>query len=298
MKRALSVIRYFDGLSQPLQFGLALACVLLFGAVDYLTGYEAFFAVFYLLPIGFVAWYSGLRWGLVFSLLSAAIWLAANTAAGESHAHLWIPAWNTLTRFVVFAIVTILLSALRAAYHHEQQLARTDYLTGALNKRSFSDLTERELYRCRRHHRPFTIMYADLDNFKAVNDQFGHSTGDTLLREVIHAATRALRPLDVIARIGGDEFAVLLPETDSEAAQSVAIRLRDTLLQAMRDHGWAVSFSIGIVTCVDAPNTFDDLLHLADERMYAVKAAGKNGIQHHIVKALIVTEPVVDHGAA
>jgi len=284
MKVILAAIHRADRLPRPLQVSLALAAVGLLGVVDYLTGYQAFFAVFYLFPISFIAWHLGLGWGLGFSLLSATVWVAANAAAGEVHSSVWIHAWNTFTRVAVFSVVTILLSALRSAHEHERQLARTDYLTGAENKRSFSGLTEREVDRCRRHQRPFTVIYADLDNFKGINDRWGHSTGDALLREVVGSARQELRALDVVARLGGDEFAILLPETGATAGLDVAERLQQVWRDVMRTRGWPVTVSLGVLTCLDPPATFDELLHRADTLMYDAKRSGKDAIRHEVLQ--------------
>jgi len=298
MQLLMTAIRRSDSLSRPVQAGLGLAAVLLLGVADYLTGYEAFFAVFYLFPISFVAWHMGERWGHAYSVLASIVWLIANAAAGETHSAIWIYGWNTFTRLAIFALVATLLSALRSAHDHERRLARTDYLTGADNKRSFTDLTERELDRCRRHRRPFTVIYADLDNFKAVNDRWGHSTGDAVLTEVVAAARRELRALDVVARLGGDEFAVLLPETGSTAGQDVAERLRQVWLEVMRQHQWSVTVSLGVITCLDPPETIDDLLRFADTLMYAVKGAGKDGIRHDVLRAHLVPERAPGPGGA
>jgi diguanylate cyclase (GGDEF)-like protein len=276
----LKAAQYFDKQSKPLLLVVGLANIPLFGLVDYLTGHEAFFAFIYLLPITFVVWQLGQRWGIIVSVLCAATWVLANSAAGWTYSHPWIFVWNTFSRFAVFLIVTMLLSALRAAHEHEKALARTDYLTGAVNKRSFCDLVELEISRCRRYRHPFTVIYADLDNFKAVNDQMGHSTGDSLLCEVVAALKRELRETDTVARLGGDEFALLLPETGQGHGQTVARRLRQSLLEAMQTREWPVSSSFGVLTCVDAPASVDKLLHMADQLMYAVKQGGKDGIRH------------------
>lgn len=285
MKVIQAAIHGADRLPRPLQVGLAMVTVIALGIVDYLTGYEAFFAVFYLFPISFIAWHLGLGWGLGFSLLSATVWVAANAAAGEVHSSVWIPAWNTFTRVAIFSLVTLLLASLRSAHEHERQLARTDYLTGAENKRSFCDLTEREVDRCRRHERPFTIIYADLDNFKSVNDRWGHSTGDALLREVVNAARQELRALDSVARLGGDEFAILLPETGATAGLDVAERLRQVWRDVMRTRDWPVTVSLGVLTCLDPPATFDELLHKADSLMYGAKRSGKDAIRHEVLQS-------------
>jgi len=180
------------------------------------------------------------------------------------------------------------------AYELERRLARSDQLTGAVNRRSFWEAAESELARCRRFRHPFTVIYADLDNFKSVNDQQGHSAGDALLRGVVDTVVRETRAVDVVARLGGDEFAVLLPETGTESGHVVAGRIRASLLKTMAEHGWPVSVSLGVVTCLDPPDTVDGLLQRADDLMYAVKKGGKDGIRHEVLRATMVAESVAD----
>ncbi len=275
----LKALHFLDGQPRPLLLVLGLISIPVFGLVDYFTGHEVFFAFIYLIPLTFVAWHLGQRWGVIFSILCAGTWLLANVAAGETHSQLWIFAWNTFSRLVVFLIVTVLLSALRVAHEHEKSLARTDYLTGAFNKRAFCDFAELEIGRCRRYRHPFTVIYADLDNFKSVNDRMGHSAGDALLREVVATLKRELRGTDIVARLGGDEFALLLPLTGQEHGQTVACRLRLSLLEVMRQREWLVSCSFGVLICIDPPASIDELLRLADQLMYAVKQDGKDGIR-------------------
>jgi diguanylate cyclase (GGDEF)-like protein len=100
-----------------------------------------------------------------------------------------------------------------------------------------------------------------------------------------------LRSTDVVARIGGDEFAILLPETEAEQAQTVVQKLREKLLTQMQESGWSVTFSVGLLSCADPPHTVDEMIKIADGLMYEVKRDGKNAIRHEVLKARLVTEP-------
>jgi diguanylate cyclase (GGDEF)-like protein len=161
-------------------------------------------------------------------------------------------------------------------------LARTDYVTGAVSIRYFYELMQIEMNRAKRYGRPFTLAYIDLDNFKAVNDRLGHSTGDRVLRAVTEAICRQVRPVDRVARLGGDEFALLLPETDDEAAKTVINRIHASLVDEMLRNGWMVTFSMGVVTFREIPKTVDDVVKMADDLMYSVKDTGKNGVNYSI----------------
>jgi diguanylate cyclase (GGDEF)-like protein/PAS domain S-box-containing protein len=173
-------------------------------------------------------------------------------------------------------------AALKEAVEHEQALARTDYTTGAANARAFADLVKHEINRLDRYKHPFTIAYLDLDNFKAVNDQFGHAIGDQVLRTVVNTAISRLRKTDFVSRLGGDEFAFLLTETDPETAQAIVSGVWQDLLAEMQKNGWPVTFSIGVLTCVATPESGSQLIRMADQLMYLVKNSGKNGVRYAI----------------
>jgi len=147
------------------------------------------------------------------SIASAITWLIADFTSGHIYSHSAIPYWNMSVRLGTFLIITFLLSTLKSALEHEKELARTDSLTGIANRRYFIELANMEINRACRYKHPFTIVHIDLDNLKAVNDRFGHSTGDTVLRLVVNTIQNNIRATDIVARLGGDEFVILLPET-------------------------------------------------------------------------------------
>jgi len=249
------------------------------GILDFLTGYEFAFSLFYLIPISLVTWLTGRRAGVVASLVSALVWLISDVAARTSYSHPLIYAWNTLMEFFFFVIVALLLSTLKSALDHEKELASTDYLTGAVNSRVFYDSLQTEINRSQRYKNPFTIAYIDLDNFKTVNDEFGHTTGDQVLCFVVNQIQKHLRKTDVIARIGGDEFALLLPETSQESAQVVLSKLQHDTLAGMQQSNWPITLSIGVLTCI-APSEAKEVIRMVDDLMYSVKRGSKNGIKY------------------
>jgi diguanylate cyclase (GGDEF)-like protein len=274
-----STLHFLTKQSKFSYIGFGFILMLLLGVTDYLTGYELSFALFYLIPVTYTAWYAGLISGLIASVLCAAVWQGANYLAGETHSHVAIYYWNAAIRFGFFFAFTHLIVRLRNSIEQEKQLSHMDYLTGTLNSRAFYEILEREILRTRRYLKPFTIAYLDLDNFKYVNDHFGHSTGDVLLKTVAHTTTMNLRSTDVIARLGGDEFAILLPETDSDSARTILPKLRQLLLDMMAQRSWSVTFSIGAITLHRPPEKADQVIKMADDLMYKVKEAGKNQIE-------------------
>ena len=139
-----------------------------------------------------------------------------------------------------------------------------------------------EMERLTRTGRPFTLLYMDLDDFKTVNNSAGHEAGDTVLSRIATVLKLQLRGIDIIARMGGDEFVMILPETNDQDAHKVVPRLQSSLLEEMQSHHWPVTFSIGVLTFVSAPSNTDELFRLADQLMYRAKKEGKNAICYQV----------------
>ena len=275
----IRALRWLGGLSPLVQISLGAVLIATVGLLDFLTGTEIGFSLFYVMPIAMLAWLQGRRWGVAASLLSALAWFWADRAAGQTPANDLVPVWNALIRLSFFVIITVLLSSLHRSMRREVELARIDSLTGALNSRAFYELVNAEISRLERKSEPFTLVYVDLDNFKPVNDQFGHSVGDDALCCVVEFARANLRRADLISRLGGDEFALLLPTTSADSATRVLSKLREGWLGEMERNGWPITFSMGALTCT-APVDVDELIKRADNLMYRVKRSGKNAIEY------------------
>jgi diguanylate cyclase (GGDEF)-like protein len=273
-------LQRLEGHSKTFWGVIGAALTLLIGVVDLLTGHDVVLSLFYLLPVSAAAWYASPRLGYAMAGVCAVTLGAADVLDGPLVTNPAIYVWNTLIRLAFFVVVTALLAALRHALERERQLARTDFLTGALNVRAFAEVAHAELSRARRYHRPLSIAYLDLDDFKLVNDRLGHSVGNQVLRAVVHAARRNLRASDSVARLGGDEFALLLPETGEEAARGVVPKVQRSVLDHMVRHAWPVTLSIGVLTCEHPPASVDELLRQVDTLMYEVKNGGKNGVRY------------------
>ncbi len=172
---------------------------------------------------------------------------------------------------------------LQRALAREHEQALTDYLTGIANARAFHISLEAEMNRLARFERPFTLVYLDLDHFKVVNDEKGHAEGDRVLCTVVDVVKLKLRKTDFFARMGGDEFAILFPETTSDIANTLINNLKKDLAQAMQQHKWGVTFSIGVLTCFCPVDSVDELIKTADELMYEVKKHGKNDVKYSVL---------------
>lgn len=260
--------------------GIALLLLLLVGWLDYLTGLELVFDVFYLLPVTISAWFVGRNVGLWFALASAVTISWVNLRLTDTSSFLVTESWNFLAQLAFFLLFARLSNILGSRLEDETRLARTDFLTGASNARAFYDQAQMELNRSHRSGQPLSIAYIDLDNFKKVNDARGHKEGDRVLKTVVNTLKQTLRGSDLVARLGGDEFAVLLPDTNDVQSRALVKRLQAILLQASEASGWPVTFSIGVLTCLEAPQTLETMIAKADELMYKVKASGKNAVLH------------------
>ncbi|MFK4446528.1 two-component system cell cycle response regulator [Caballeronia udeis] len=174
-------------------------------------------------------------------------------------------------------------SALQELQHTNQKLERlaaTDPLTGAANRRQFIESVEAEIGRTKRGGAPFSLLALDLDNFKAINDSYGHQIGDEVLRRFVQTCLEAIRPYDGFARVGGEEFMVLLPQSLLEAARTIGERVRVAIARSTFEAGIGhlveVTVSIGVSQFGHDGDTIDTLLRVADERLYRAKHQGRN----------------------
>ena len=176
---------------------------------------------------------------------------------------------------LLFAISLILLATdrVRAEFEH---IATHDSLTNALTRRHLTDICLQELQRCQRHGRVMSVLLIDLDHFKAINDNRGHQAGDQVLVQFVDAVHTLLRSADVIGRLGGEEFVVVLPETSMDVARVVAERIR-TKVGEMTDPA-PFTVSIGVTTNLPIGDTVEALLARADAAMYQAKKMGRNQV--------------------
>jgi diguanylate cyclase (GGDEF)-like protein len=167
--------------------------------------------------------------------------------------------------------------------HAEQleRLATTDGMTGIFNRRHFLALADREWRRSKRYQRPLSLLMIDIDLFKSINDRFGHEMGDQVIMRLASIARERKRDSDVLARIGGEEFALLLPETDLQQAHIVAERLREDVARTPLVAAQGVvptTISIGVATTASHMSGIADLMKSADQALYDAKNAGRNRV--------------------
>lgn len=242
--------------------------------VDWVTGTELRVFPLYYVPISLVAWTARRRAALAFAALASVAWLVSNASVADRDVVIYT--FNGVMQTASFVLVGVLLAELKRRLDREMETSRVDTLTGLANRRGFFERADLLVAAARRKPRPFALAVLDLDRFKEVNDTWGHEAGDAALRAVADVLRRALRASDLPARLGGDELAILMPDTDAEAARAISARVRAALSDAMSGGGWPVTASIGIV-CVDGPPpSLGELLERADALMYEAKKGGRD----------------------
>jgi len=259
-----------------------LAGVGLVGFIDYQATWQINVSIFYLVILAIVSYHGGWLVGLIIAIVSIASWSAVEISTGMPYTIWFAPLWNAGVRLAMYCIICFGLSSLRKRVRQIESMARTDSLTGISNRRCFCELAGIEIKRASRYRLPFTVVYIDVDGFKAANDEFGHEIGDHILCTVAETLRVNLRETDFLARLGGDEFVVLLSHTGEEQAAQYLKKMNEQLLKAMQGGHWKITFSIGAVTYLGIPSSVDEMIGRADDLMYGVKQTGKNGIKHEV----------------
>jgi diguanylate cyclase (GGDEF)-like protein len=258
---------------------LALGTCMLLGAaiVDYATTAEISLSAFYLFAILTVTWNCGVTWGTVFAAIALAFQIALGLLQGHpysSNVYFFYAQGNVLFEYSVAVFLT---TQLRRLFERERHTARVDMLTGVRNRQGFHEVLESEIERHARKGASFCLAYIDVDDFKGVNDRYGHAEGDRLLEAVGHVTAKSIRRSDTVGRLGGDEFAVLFPDTNQAEALAIEYKLRAALTTITQPRPWwSVSFSVGIATFVSMPRSADAAMAYVDQLMYRAKRAGKS----------------------
>lgn len=280
-RRETEIGSYFVSQYRAQWLSLGMVSLLLIAAIDYATGFTLRLTVLYLVPLLIFTWVTGRWFGIFLSVVACTSWTFIDVS-GRYHGDPSLLFWDWGTVLLGFIVLVSGLSALRKALENAHFRSRKDALTGLVNKGGFYQVVGAELEVCRRYQRTLSIAYIDCDNFKQVNDKFGHHIGDNLLRVISETMVRKLRSSDLPGRLGGDEFAVMLPETNAEACRMVIEMLQQRLLHEMKEHDWPVTFSIGIATFTKMPPSIEDMIRQADKLMYAAKNTSKGAIKQEV----------------
>ncbi|GAC1419286.1 MAG: hypothetical protein NVSMB6_21210 [Burkholderiaceae bacterium] len=182
----------------------------------------------------------------------------------------------------LYCLVIRDISDKREASEHARMATSCDFLTGIANRRAFFEAGELELERLKRSPRAMSLILFDADHFKGINDRFGHPTGDAVLRHFANMLTSIFREVDVVARVGGEEFAVIMPSTDVDSARTLADRLRTLVASSPVDvDGNCISYTVsgGVAAVEPGVLDLDSLMKRADQALYAAKARGRNCVE-------------------
>jgi diguanylate cyclase (GGDEF)-like protein len=280
-----ALFNHLDRLSGPMLLCLSFGLVVLTGIIDFFTGGYSFI-LFYLFPIFLASWFIDRTAGGLVCIGSFAASLLANPYRYimRHYAHPSFYYWDLTLEFTYLILLSLMFSALRTQFNTEREMSRVDPLTRALNRRGLLELLTYEIAQCSRHNRSLSLAFLDLDNFKTINDQSGHAEGDKVLCAVVASLHETLRHTDTIARVGGDEFVMMLPGSDAETTGEFINKIQEHLLLTMKTHHWPVTFSIGLITYVNPQGSAEELIHQVDKLMYSIKNQNKNGVLHQVVR--------------
>jgi diguanylate cyclase (GGDEF)-like protein len=258
--------------------GLGFVAIPLTAWLHVLSSLASGFAVFYLPAVALAARFGGMIAGILAAgAASMASAVAQHLVAGGERG-VPISLGVAVAEFFVFAAVAYLIGNLGKARRRIHELERCDPLTGAATVGEFHDAAWREVLRAQRYGRPITVAFMDIDGFDKVNKAHGRAFGDELLTSIAAKLKEGLRTSDTLARVGGDEFALILPETPASASRDVLERLRG----AVRDVGGAVgpiTVGIGAATFMVPPEDLDDMLSKANVLLKRAKESGPNGTE-------------------
>ncbi|GAB4214155.1 MAG: hypothetical protein OHK0022_52290 [Roseiflexaceae bacterium] len=266
---------------QGLMLGVCLALAV--AAFDLLVGPGLDLAVLYTVPILLIAWFGGHKAGWMALLLATGFHAGIDLSRCASPTSCIAPLCETLLSALISGLLVKFIVRLRSTLVVECTRARCDPLTGLSNRLGFYEQAEREMRVKPSAGECLTVLYIDCDGFKAVNDTYGHQGGDQVLRMVGQALRGAVRSADIAARVGGDEFVLLLRVEQAALVQPLVGRIAAALNTAMEADSWPVTFSIGAVTFTSRPSSVDMLLASADALMYRIKEQGKDGIAYAVV---------------
>lgn len=255
------------------------------GYIDHRTDPGLNFAFFYLIPVFWVAWNSGLIPGLGVAAVSVVSWIVTEQQSLPANTQGFPLLWNAFMLAGFLSMVVYVANALAQAMNREQELARHDRLTAAYNAKAFYGILQVESHRCRRYNRPLTIAYINCDDMRKVNNRQGYHRGDELLRLTSDMVRQGLRITDTFARLSGDEFAVILPETHNRDAKNIFLRIRKALSDHLLIQESKLTYSIGVATFLNPPETLDQMVAKAQMLMKDVKANGKNMVNAEVVGA-------------
>jgi len=260
----------FEYLRSPETYATLLGVFLLTieATVHQFFGFVSAFESLYILPIWIATRIGGRLPGAVLAVASAVVTTSLDGRAMNESS--WVP--SLILRLASYTIVMLLIAQVEKSLTQQNRLAMTDPLTGLLNRRALNEHGGPAFGRARRLSQPMSVAVIDCNNFKELNDVHGHVAGDQVLRILARTLERGTRASDLIARVGGDEFAVVLRETDVPEAQTIMGRIVRDFEAATTEAGYSSTVSVGLAPLAEESRSLESMLARADKAMYAHKS--------------------------
>jgi len=274
------VAAWLDRRSRVEAWGLVLGSIAVIAALDFSThAFELCIATLYIVPICLATWMFRPRTAVAVTVLVTFIAFLKYPLL-RTHPDVFTTIYNGTTRALAFSLLTAIILAFRRSYDFAGLAARRDRMTGALTRLAFDQQARTMMAAAAVQRRPLLLAYLDLDGFKVVNDRHGHEAGDLVLKHFGIEGRAVLRRGDCFGRMGGDEFAILMPLPAIEEGQETAEGLHRRFTAALANAAHEVTCSMGALAIpADRGANLDELLREADRLMYAAKHDGKNGLR-------------------
>jgi diguanylate cyclase (GGDEF)-like protein len=281
------LLKFFEGRTKRSMALIAISITVLLGIVDFATGTELHFLLVYLLPIALVSWYVNRFTGICLAIVCSIVWLIADSLGGRAYSSSWVPGWNFIMRTGAFVVFSLSQSQLRRRFDVLSEAAKKDFLTGLPNGRAFYELTAREIENTPGPG-PLTLAFIDLAGFKWINHRLGYAKGDQMICTIGHAIRQNVPRPDLVGRMGGTSFAVLLPNIASAGANSVLEQVHSALKDERRKYAQPVTFYISAVACTKTPRSIAELIHQAESQMTRMKGGTKDLLEIATIDSLPV----------
>ncbi len=236
------------------------------------------FSYLYLLPIFLASWFVSRNMGIAVALWASVMWFAGELILDRSYADAAIPAWNLLTRVGALVVCAAMLAQLRAKFSELSRLAARDFLTGLPNGHAFYELAANEIKQVSSAE-PLTLATIFVNGVQMVNYRFGYPAGDQMLCTIAHTIQQQVPRPELVGRMGGTSFSVLLPNTTSDHANLILQKVHEALDLQRSKFSHPLTFFFSAVACANAPKTLAELLYQADTQMERIKSSAKDQIQ-------------------
>jgi len=268
---------------KKLIISFSIITLVLITCFDFISGGRYAFSVFYVIPVAILSWYIGKRYSVPTAVFIGFIEAFIKFKDFSDSSSLYYYYLNTAISCVTFTAISFAITKCKSIFLNEKTLARVDFLTGIPNWKSFTECVDREIERAKREKQTLSIAYIDCDNFKSINDEYGHDEGNKALQIIAKSMKRNIRKIDYVARVGGDEFVMLLVGANAKNAYAIMDKVKKVLNFEMKSNNYAVTFSVGLSTFEHVPSSAEEMIKVSDFLMYEVKNTSKDSIKSEVV---------------